>query len=249
MKIGELSKAGKVSEIDSWIFNSDLPVSEPLGSHLHWLLDHLSNIDELKNISSLRGFSSIDMFCAISADSNDCRIHLSSELLRILSRMKMDLEFSFIFCAKSLNATVDADLAAAEPQPTRSEFEERSRAALRWRLLPNAQGAVLNSLSHGSDSESLIQVPPHDPATADVDIAVQTKWNERGSPAAQLKDLSEVVHDRVRQILLTADKSTISIESRFETTCEWPSTTLTWQSFALPVLFDCPMIVEAVLVD
>jgi hypothetical protein len=243
---GSLSKIGKKQELDTWIFESQLPEHEPLESHVRWFAKTLPNADGIKNLRLLQGVEDVDVFCAVSADSTTCSISLPADVLNACARMALDLEISLVFG----NVQVVSDMADQRMEVNldspKSGFREQSSAALLGRLLPDTQTILRDVAQRSSGASSMIQALS-DQLEIEFNVAFRTTMAKDKSPESQLRKLEEALRGHIHDLKRFGDAASFSIESRFETDCEWASTRLSWQAFNLPVLLDCPLILEAVL--
>ena len=248
IKKGSLSRIGKVYGIDTWVFDSQLSEDESLEAHIRWFSEKLPSADRIESLRNIRGVEGIDFFCAISPDSTKCRIYLPADLLNMCRKMTCDLEMSFVFGSAQTGRDIDDRLMDVNQGSPQEHFKERSSATLVGGLGPDAQVVLRNALQVSSDGDSVINTLAPGKLELEFDMNLKTAMIEGKSPDEQLLELGKDLCSFVPQLNRLGDSRSFKIESRFETSCEWASTRLSWQAFELPTLLNCPFISEVVLI-
>jgi hypothetical protein len=245
---GSLSRIGKKHEVNTWILDSRLGEVYGLEPHIRWFAQELPSSEYVMSLRHLRGVEDIDIFCAISVDAAKCNICLPPDVLVICRAMTCDLELSFVFGDSGIGNGIDVKPAAANLDSPVDEFTEQSSAGIKARLLSDVRTTLLDAVRLASNGESIMHDVSRGKIEIEFDMVLQTAMMEGKSPDGQLKELGETFRGYAQRLNRLADPKSFEIDCRFETNCEWPSTRITWQAFDLPVLLNCPLILEVALI-
>jgi len=246
IKKGTLSGTGRIYEVNTWIFDSEIPESETLESHLRWLGRNLADAETIRTVRNLHAVEEIDVFCAISTSSTACRIVLPVDLLVALRSMTLDLELSLVFGSTPVGAVYDDAQIEVEQPSARDELVERASATLQGTLMPSVKLVMLDALRLSLDG-NLAATLASPKLERGIGLMLRTRMEE-GSLDSKLLELSEILDGSVQQLLTLGEANSFGIEVRFEATCEWASTRLSYKSFGIPISLGCPITIEVVLV-
>ena len=95
-KKGEKRFKEKVWENDIWLLDSPLPPEKSLTEHILWILEKIKpNIDYFIGLRK-KGVE-MDLFCTFTTENDQDGFTLESEILELLHKLELDIEFSVIF--------------------------------------------------------------------------------------------------------------------------------------------------------
>lgn len=246
---GSRSFTGRPREVNTWIFNSALGELETVEAHIRWIASHLPNLDRVKSLRELQGVEDIDIFCAISADATECGICLSADVLDVCKRMSCDLEFSLVFGNQTASTQgVDEAPRDAEVNLSTPGFTSRSSACVTGRLSADTQALLSEAFRRSLDGESIVSALSAGRCGLEFEMTLKAEMMEVDSPDIPLTALRDALSGQAQQLLRLGEPDSLKVHSRTETNCEWPSKRFSFESFDLPLLLSCPLIMEAVLI-
>jgi hypothetical protein len=93
-RAGEANIIGKPFPSDMWQLETQLPDSEPLDTHLRWLVAKLK--PHYAYLRSLKVVADVYVYCGVNSDSDQCGFSLSPEALALFSEVGMSLEITIL---------------------------------------------------------------------------------------------------------------------------------------------------------